>query len=502
LTITDALNKTAAADPGRVALIFHDKQLNYGQLAGAAARLAGGLRGLGVRPGDRVALMCPNSDAFAVAYFGIMRAGATVVPINSLFKAEEIAFMLSDSEAKAALVFAPFAPAFVPAVEKAGHDITILSIGGEVEGAQPMEALLASDQPDQELPTSGDDAIAAILYTSGTTGRPKGAMLSHRNIVFDAMAAVEHFRFLPEDRVLVVLPMFHAFAATVGLVIPVCIGASIVALERFTPQAVISAIATHSVTIFPCVPAMLGALLKAADAVEVDFSSLRLCASGGAPLPVAVMEAFEERFGVIVLEGDGPTECGPITSVNVPHKPRKPGTVGLPLPGVEIRAVDDDDEPVPTGEVGELVVRGENVMVGYLNQPEATTEAMRGGWFHTGDLGTIDEDGYISIVDRKKDMIIVGGLNVYPREIDEVLHRHPAVEVAAAIGVHDELRGERVKAFVVLREDQSATETELLSHCRERLANYKLPKTIEFVESLPMSLTGKVLRRELRDPHA
>lgn len=501
LTVCDVLRNTATRVPGRTAVIFRDRHLTYAQLSGAVHRLAGGLSTLGIGHGDRVALMAPNCDAFAICYHGIMRAGASVVPINPMFKAPEIAFILKDSEAKAALVHAALAPTLREAADLAAVEPALLSIGGEVEDALAMEAILDVDHEAFDPPAVAPGDIAAVLYTSGTTGRPKGAMLSHDNLVFDARASVDHFGFSPDDRILVVLPMFHAFAATVGLVIPACIGASIVALERFTPQGVFDAISDHAVTIFPGVPTMFAALLKAADALQWDFASLRACVSGGAPMPPALMEQFEAKFGVPVCEGDGPTECSPITSVNVLHKPRKPGTVGLPLPGVEVRAVDDHDEPVPCGEIGELVVRGRNVMVGYLNQPEATAEALRGGWFHTGDLGTVDEDGYVAILDRKKDMIIVGGLNVYPREVEDVLYEHPAIQAAAVIGVLAPLRGERVKAVIVRRPGHELSESDVLAHCRGRLANYKLPKLIEFAESLPLSPTGKVLRRELRDPH-
>jgi long-chain acyl-CoA synthetase len=269
-------------------------------------------------------------------------------------------------------------------------------------------------------------------------------------------------------------------------------------LERFSPDGALEAIEKHLCTIFPAVPTMFAAILHFPLPREYDLSSLRVCVSGGAPMPVAVMEAFEKRFNVVILEGDGPTECSPVTAVNPLKGVRKPGSIGLPIPGVEMKIFDDNDKEVPVGDLGEIVVRGENVMLGYYNQPEATAEAMRSGWYHTGDIGKVDEDGYFYIVDRKKDMIIVGGLNVYPREVEEVLHTHPAVAEAAVVGEYDELRGEEPVAYVVLKPGAEATEREIIRYCRERLANFKVPRRVIFRESLPKSATGKILKRLLR----
>ena len=339
---------------------------------------------------------------------------------------------------------------------------------------------------------------AVFIYTSGTTGRPKGAVLSHNNLLANCRQIQGVLKYSAEDNLLCVLPLFHAFAGTVCQHAALFRGAKFTLLEQFHPARVIETIEQRGITIFPGVPAMFAALLQfAADRPEA-FRNVRLCVSGGAPMPVAIMEQFEKTFHTIIIEGDGPTECSPVTSVNPPDGVRKPGTIGLPLPGVEMKIFDDNDRELPVGEIGEIVVRGENVMLGYHNQPEATAEAMRNGWYHTGDLGKVDEDGYFTIVDRKKDMLIVGGLNVYPREVEEVLYTHPAVADAAVVGAHDALRGDQVVAVVVLKPGASATAQELREHCRKYLANYKVPRRVEFRQELPRSSTGKILKRLLR----
>jgi len=501
VTISDVLSAAATEWGSRTAVIYHDRQVSFRELDILATRCAQGLTELGVGLGDRVLLSAPNSDGFTVAYHGIMRAGASAVTVNPLLKGPEFAYIIGDCRPKAAILLTQLAEPVLEGARLAEWPMAVVSMAGPLEGAEALETMLARDASNFVPPRVPDDACAAVLYTSGTTGRPKGAMLSHHNIVFDARAAAGFFQFLPDDRLLVVLPMFHAYGGTVGIVVPAVIGATTVPLERFTPKLVFDAIAKHRVTLCPAVPSMYSALLRAADAesVQADVSSVRFFISGGSAMPPALQRAFEQRFGVEICEGDGPTECGPVTCANVPHRKRKIGTVGLAVPGIEIRAVDDQSREVPSGQIGELVVRGENVFMGYLNQSEATAEAMRGGWFHTGDLGFIDEEGYITIVDRKRDLVIVGGLNVYPREVEDVLVEHPGVAEVAVIGIPDDLRGERVKAFVAPREGWVADERELLRHCRGRLANYKVPKTIEFRDELPKSQTGKVLRRQLRE---
>jgi long-chain acyl-CoA synthetase len=339
--------------------------------------------------------------------------------------------------------------------------------------------------------------VAVCLYTSGTTGRPKGALLSHRNLI----ANLESFRSVlhvtEDDVFLAALPLFHAYGATVLFLEPLSLGATVVVEPRFLPDAVLRAIAQHRVTLFAGVPSMY-AVLASTPRPAADVSSWRLCISGGAPLPIAVAEAFEAQYGIPIYEGYGPTECAPVLTVNPPFGERKLGSVGPPIPQVELRVVDDGGNPLPPGAVGEIVARGPNVMQGYLNRPVETAEVLRDGWYHTGDLGHMDEDGYYYIVDRKTDLILVGGLNVYPREVELVLSAHPAVMEAAVIGVPDPVRGEAPKAFVILRNGQQVTTQDLLQWCRQRLANYKVPRSLVVVPDLPRTVTGKILKSEIR----
>lgn len=499
MTLPQVLEETASRLPDKPALIFGDRVLTFADYASGVEKVAAGLRSLGVTRGDRVALASPNSDLFALCYLGVMRAGAAVVPVNPLLKVPELEYILSDCGAKVAIA----APHVIEGVRAAAGTVgaQVLPMTSDPQSSLPsVQGLL--ERPVGSLAAAEDwteEAHAAVLYTSGTTGRPKGAVLLHRNIRWDAETAARFIELRETDVMLTVLPMFHSFAATVCVVIPLVVGMTAVVLPDFTVSAVCDAIARHGVTIFPGVPAMFGGLLRAADQIQADFSSLRICCAGGAPMPVDLLHRFEDRFGVVLIEGDGPTECGPVTSVNPPHGIRKPGSVGPPLPGVEIRIVDESDNPLPAGELGEIVVRGPNVMEGYLNRPDETAEAMRGGWFHTGDMGKFDPDGYLYIVDRKKDMILVGGFNVYPREIEEILYGHPAVAECAVVGVPDEIRGEKVKAFIVCKQGMEVVASDLVRFCRERLANYKVPKDISFVDQLPKSATGKVLKRVLRE---
>lgn len=486
----------------RPAIHFRGITITYAQLYVQVNMLASALRSRGIGHGDRVAVLLPNCPPFTVTYYACAALGAVCVPANPLLKPSELEWIWGDSDVKMVVTAPPFldncreAQAAVPTLK------TIVSIGSREE--TPSEVLTFA-----ELVAEGDSAPitgacvaendpAVTIYTSGTEGRPKGALLSHKNLTVNCgqVAAVLHIT--ENDNFLTALPLFHSFAGTVCQNTALYHGAASTYLEQFHPGRVLEAIADHACTLFPGVPAMYGALMMTPPEGTPLFKSIRLCVSGGAPMPAAVMEAFEKRFGVPIIEGDGPTECSPVTSVNPPNGVRKPTSVGLPVPGCEIRIFDDDDNELGVDEVGEIVVRGENVMLGYHNNPEATREAMRGGWYHTGDLGKIDSDGYIYIVDRKKDMLLVGGFNVYPREVEEVLYQHPAVQDAAVIGQMDALRGETALAVVSLRQGAEATDREIIHWCRERLANYKVPRRVLFRETLPRGGTGKVLKRLLR----
>jgi long-chain acyl-CoA synthetase len=502
LLLYDIIKRGAEKYPDRTAILYRETSLSYGDLARQVNRLASALGHRGIGPGDSVAVLLPNCPQFTIAYYAVTALGAICVPANPLLKPAELEHIWGDSRAKLAVT----APLLLPNAQETQRSLpglrTIVSIGERSEtpeGVPTWGGLLSEGSEAQICVTDvTENSPAVCIYTSGTTGRPKGALLSHHNLTVNARQITQVLRFDENDNFLCVLPLFHSFGGTVCQNTPLACGARVTILELFHPARVLEAVETHRVTILPGVPAMFGALLQFSADRPYDFSGVRVCVSGGAPMPVAVMEAFERKFRTIIIEGDGPTECSPVTSVNPLEGVRKPGSIGLPIPGVEMKIFDDRNNELPPNEIGEIVVRGENVMLGYLNQPEATAEAMTGGWYHTGDLGKADEDGYFYIVDRKKDMLIVGGLNVYPREIEEVLYTHPAVADAAVIGAADALRGEEVVAVVTLKPGAQTTDRELIRYCRQRLANYKVPRKIVFRDDLPRGGTGKVLKRLLR----
>ncbi|MCW3054350.1 MAG: o-succinylbenzoate--CoA ligase [Chthonomonadales bacterium] len=515
MLLTDIIERGAHDYPERTALIFRDHATSFGEMAVAVRRLAAGFRALGIAPGERIGLLLPNCPPFVYAYYAAALIGAVVVPSNPLLKPAELAYIWRDCDLRA-IVTVPQLLSIVQAARQSLPGLRhVVSIVGREEMPDPAVAdtvpgfvaltdlmrqgaasLAAGEIPD--APDRDPQACAVIIYTSGTTGYPKGAMLSHFNLMRNVEQVQEAFHFFPDDRFITILPLFHAFAGTVCMHTALAVGAVSVLMENFAPARAFETMEKHGISIFCGVPAIFHGLLQFPVDREYDLSKLRILVSGGAPLPAPTLHALEDRFHLPVLEGDGPTECSPATSVNPLEGVRKVGSVGVPLPGVEIAIFDDDDHPVPTEEMGEIVVRGDNVMLGYLNQPEATAEAMRSGWYHTGDIGKIDSDGYVFILDRKKDMILVGGLNVYPREVEEALFHHPSVADVAVIGLPDALRGEEVTAIVVLKPDATATERELIVFCRERLANYKVPRSILFRDTLPRGGTGKVVKRLLK----
>ena len=517
LNLASVLEQNARLLPDRVAITCGPTHVTYAQLNARAAQVARILRGMGVAPGEHVALSCPNVPWFPIAYFGILKAGAVVVPLNVLLKPREIAYHLRDSRAKALLAFEGTAELPMAAMARAGCDeagcSTLIVMTADpaaaspVSGAVALGRLMHAEPPEFETRPRKPDDTAVILYTSGTTGQAKGAELTQENMLLNATASRDMY--LPalhggftQEVALVTLPLFHSTAQTCLMNAGLLGGFRLVLLPRFEPGAVLEVMRREQVGIWIGVPTMYWSLLQHLTAERMDpapiAAHLRLCVSGGAPMPVEIMRRFEETFGVRVLEGYGLSETSPVACFNQLHRPSKPGTVGQPIFGVDVRAIDDDGRFVPAGERGEIVIRGPNVMKGYYNRPDATEEATRNGWFHTGDIGTIDEDGYVAIVDRKKDMIIRGGLNVYPRELEEVLATHPAVSLAAVIGVPDERLGEEVKAFIVRKPGAGVTVEELLAWCREQFAAYKYPRQIEFRDALPIGPTGKILKRELK----
>jgi long-chain acyl-CoA synthetase len=492
LNLGTILLASAADHAARPALRLGPRVLTYAELDRAARGVAAGLAARGVRPGDAVALMVPNVPEFTIAYFGVLYAGCTVVPLNVLLSAPEVAYHLKDSGAKLLVAH----PLFQTPATKGAAEAGVPVVASEGAGADTLAALAATAPVDAIHPTDPDDT-AVILYTSGTTGKPKGAELSHANLLVNCSIVVPKLAAVgPDDVALATLPLFHSFGQTCIQNATLAVGGSFTLLPRFGPQEAADIVARDGVTLFAGVPTMYFALLHHAG--PVDFSRVRFCLSGGAPMPVEVMHAFEERFGVEILEGYGLSETSPVASFNIPGRPRKPGSIGYPVWGVEMSIQDADGRELPDGERGEICIRGHNVMKGYLGRPDATAEAMRGGWFHTGDIGIRDADGSYRIVDRVKDMIIRGGFNVYPREVEEVLYGHVAVAEVAVIGVEHASHGEEVKAVIALKVGTSATPDDLIAWCRERLAAYKYPRIVEFVDALPKGPTGKILKRELK----
>jgi long-chain acyl-CoA synthetase len=490
------------AHADRPLVITPDAQYSFARVDAASDAVASALAAAGIGKGERVALYCPNVVEFVISYLGIVKAGAAVVPVNLLIQPAEIRYVLEDAQVRGVIYHAALGEK-VAAVrpELAAGDLHWVCIGeGAVEPSDlDFTTLLASELP---VPAPVIDPlrdIAAILYTSGTTGHPKGAMLSHNNLVSNTRSVRAALQLRAgKDRLLVVLPMFHSFAATVGLLTPALHGLSLVPVIRFDPGLVSESIARTGATVFHGVPSMYKLILRLDDGQLQHWKSVRFGVAGGAAMPIELLKRFEQRFGFPIIEGDGPTECSPVTCVNPLDGERKPGSVGLPVPDVQFAILDDAGVALPGGEIGEICVLGPNVMQGYWRLPEATAETFAGDWLRTGDLGYIDPDGYIFMVDRKKDMVIVNGMNVYPRMVEEVLYRHPDILEAAVVGEPHESHGEIVVAHVVARDGVTLDDRQLKSFCREQLGQHQMPRRFVMHQSLPKNATGKILKRELR----
>ncbi|MBX6382040.1 MAG: long-chain fatty acid--CoA ligase [Microbispora sp.] len=507
LNLAVVLEDSAREKPDATAVVFGDLRLPYSLVNTVANQVANLLVSRGIGRGDKVALACPNLPYFPFVYYGILKAGATVVPLNVLLQAREITYHLDDSDAKAFFCFegTPELPlgergraGFADAA-KTEHFIVLPAtpFATESELGETLWAAIDGVPGEFETVQTSPDDTAVILYTSGTTGRPKGAELTHQNMVMNAVVSDEMFTRQPEDAYLVALPLFHSFGQTVLMNAGFRRRATLVLMPRFEPVEALTLMKREQVTLFAGVPTMYWAMLTAVRAGTAEVpTSLVTAVSGGAALPVEVLKEFSATFGVDVLEGYGLSETSPVASFNQLGKPAKPGSIGTPVWGVEMKLVDAEWNTVD--DIGEIAIRGHNVMKGYYNRPEATAEVMRDGWFRTGDVARRDEDGYYYIVDRAKDMIIRGGFNVYPREIEEVLMTHPAVSLAAVVGVPHESHGEEIKAYVIRKPGATTTEEELVAWCRETMAAYKYPRIVEFRDSLPMTATGKILKRELR----
>ncbi len=485
--------ETAERIPDGIAYKLDDTEVNWQAVAEGSARVAGLLKAKGFEPGDRVGVMLPNVPYFPIAYYGILRAGGTVVPMNVLLKGREVKFYLEDPGAKLVFAWHDFAEAAEKGAEDAGAEVIPVKPG-------EFEKLLGDAEPEREVADRDGDDTAVILYTSGTTGQPKGAELTHDNMLSNAKASQRLFGLAEDDVVLGALPLFHSFGQTCCMNACAVSGATMTFIPRFDPEKALEIIERDEVTLFAGVPTMYNAMLNSDAREKFDHSSLKLCASGGSAMPGELMRGFEKAFDCKILEGYGLSETSPVASFNHPDKERKVGSIGTPIEGVEMKLVDDDGNDVEPGEVGEIAIKGLNVMKGYWNKPEETDEAIVDGWFLSGDMGKVDEDGYFFIVDRKKELIIRGGYNVYPREIEEVLYEHEGVLEAAVIGVPDDSMGEEVGAAVVLKQGQDVSADDLKAYVKEEVANYKYPRKIWFVDELPKGPTGKILKREIEVP--
>ncbi|MGE4426175.1 MAG: long-chain fatty acid--CoA ligase [Solirubrobacteraceae bacterium] len=492
LNLAAPLSQTADRHPDAIALRRSDAPgdaLSYRELDVQVAGFAGHLRELGVGTGDRVALMAPNLPGFVVAYWATLRIGAVAVPMNPLLKSREIAYYLEDSGARAFVHFDGFAAEASAGATQAGV-ATVIPFGG---GSAPFPA---GSRPVASWTPRGADDAAVLLYTSGTTGTPKGAVLTHSNMTWNAhIGAIDLLDARPDDVVIGTLPLFHSFGQSVAMNATVATGGTLVLVPRFDPVEVADTIAELRATIFLGVPTMYGALLQALG--DRDVGSLRRCLAGGAAMPVELLSAARERLACPVLEGYGLSETSPVASFNRPDDWRA-GSIGKPIRGVEMRVVDDARRPVATGDVGEIQIRGHCVMAGYHGRPDATAAVLDDhGWLSTGDLARTDEDGFIHVVDRSKDLILRGGMNVYPREVEEILYEHPAVSEAAVVGVPHDALGEEVAAVVALRPGTTADGEELRVFVRDRIAAYKYPRVVAIVDALPKGPTGKILKREI-----
>jgi long-chain acyl-CoA synthetase len=503
LNLAIMLRESAEAHANKPVALYDGGQLSYAALDALSDRFAAGLRATGLEEGDRVGLQLPNIPQFLIAYFGVLKAGCIAVPLNVLLKWSELAYCLSDAQAHTLVAWAGVADeAARGASEAAVSNLYIASTPGipESQVGRPFQELLAGepDVPPMAQTDPGDTAV--IVYTSGTTGVPKGAELTHFQLLMNADTPGRVFGIRDDDVVMVALPLFHVFGLSSQLNVCVRFGATMSLVPRFDPVKALEVIQRDRVTIFEGVPTMYVALLRGPDIAAYDVSTLRIGISGGAPMPAEVLDAFEERFGIVILEGYGLTETAATTTFNVSADDRKIYSVGKPIWGVEVQIWDDANRPLPAGSenVGEIVIRGVNTMRGYFRKPKETAEAFTDGWFHSGDLGYRDEDGFYFVVDRKKDLIIRAGYNVYPREVEEVLYTHPAVANAAVIGVPDDRVGEEIKAVVQPRAGAVASEEDIIEYVKERIAAYKYPRVVEFRDELPIGPTGKVVKKELK----
>ncbi|SDX46231.1 fatty acid--CoA ligase family protein [Salimicrobium album] len=507
MNVSERLSLTAREMPGKDAYIFQGERTDYRTFDAKVTKFASALEDAGFEKGDHVALISGNSPVFMIGLYGALRAGLSVIPINPTYTSKEMKYILKNGDVKGVITLDVLVSQldvvddeldvthYFVADTGADIDLEAFTISPKMKSfTKTVEQGSASFTP----PSLDDDDLAVILYTSGTTGKPKGAMLTHKNIYSNAKDVATYLEISEEDRVIATLPMFHVFCLTVALNAPIVNGGTIIVIPQFSPGEVFKAAKEYEATVFAGVPTMYNYLLQTGDGQESTFENMRISVSGGSSLPVSLLEAFEKKFNVRVSEGYGLSEASPVTAFNPLDRPRRAGSIGQNITNVENKVVDELGQEVPAGETGELVVKGPNVMRGYYKMPEETAVTIKDGWLFTGDMAREDEEGYFYIVDRKKDLIIVGGYNVYPREVEEVLYQHPEITEAAVVGEPHPEMGEAVIAFVV-SDNPSLNEEAVIEYCKQEMAKYKLPKRIEFMEELPKNTTGKILRKNLRD---
>lgn len=512
LNLSSLLENSSRIYPEKEAVVFGDKQFTYSQINVAANQVANALNNLGIGKGDKVALSCLNIPYFPIAYFGILKIGASVVPLSVLLKNEEVAYHLKDSGAKMCICFEgteelPMGEEAIIGFQKTSSCEHMVIIPADPSKAYTRDGVTSfldftkGQSPKFNTSDTNADDVAVIVYTSGTTGQPKGAQLTHSNLLLNAMICSDLFKSTPEDKLLIVLPLFHIFGMTCLMNAGFYKGCTTILLPRFDGPTVIGLLDKHDITVFAGVPTMYWGLLNTVNQganIEKIKKTLRLAISGGASLPQTILEEFNSKFAVPLLEGYGMSEGSPVVTFNQLDFGTKPNSIGTPVWGVDVKIVNEDGEEMPVGERGELIYKGHNVMKGYYNRPEANASALKNGWLHSGDIAIKDEDGFFFIVDRKKDMVLRGGLNVYPREVEEVMMKHPSVSLVAVIGTPDEKLGEEVKAFVQLKPDTDIREEDLITWTKERIAAYKYPRQIKFIDQMPTSATGKILKKVLR----
>jgi len=509
LTMPQFLDRSAKNLPERDAVIFAGVKLSYPTLAAMVNKIAAALADLGIKKGDRVAIMSPNCPQYIVGFMATLKLGAIVVQVNPMYVERELEHVLNDSEAETIIAY----DAFYPRIKNVQNvtqlkNVILFALGqpaGTADGSVlKAEELLMKYPPEfTQVPVNMDEDVAVFQYTGGTTGVSKGAMLIHRNITANALQVAEWFEQLEygNEKVLCVLPFFHSYGMTTAMNLSIIYAATMIVTPRFEIKQCLETIKAYKPTLFPGVPTMYIAINNYPNVQEYGINTIKGCISGSAPLPVEVAETFERITEGLLVEGYGLSETSPVTHCNPMLGKRKAGSIGIPLPDTDCKIVDLEtgERELPPGEVGELCIKGPQVMKGYWNMPEETAKTLRNGWIYTGDIAKMDEEGYFYIVDRKKDMIIAGGYNIYPRDIEEVLFEHPKVLEAVVAGVPDPYRGETVKAFVVLKEGQQATEEEIIEFCKANLAKYKVPRLVEFRSELPKTTVGKILRRILRE---